>query len=73
VSDVVTTLYDPVAELVRLRAQREAVLELHQRSTYPATHGRYKGRRYCLYCTLDAYTSYVDWPCPTAQALGVIE
>lgn len=57
-----------LVEVERLRAQRDAVLELH----YPVedtTGMPVCSHRYCVDGSLDQ----VEWPCPTARALGVDE
>lgn len=48
-------------QVVALEAQRAAVLALHKPNEYGL---------HCEHC-LDSHEELVDWPCPTAEALGV--
>lgn len=74
--EAVTDLH---TEVLRLRAQRDAVLAMHKRETRYWGHGVFtKGGRttrqqwgehdVCATCSVLAE---VAWPCPTARALGV--
>jgi hypothetical protein len=53
-----------IDELEQLRAQRAAVLAIHQREDSYVCGGS------CSYCR-DSDEDPVKWPCPTAKALGV--
>jgi hypothetical protein len=46
----------------------ETVVPLHRRSLFPASNTSHMGRYYCVACTVsvDDFTAYMDWPCPTA-------
>lgn len=56
-----------------LKAAIERARALHKRSMFPATSGEKRGQHYCVACTalasVDDYTGYVVWPCPTVAAL----
>lgn len=68
VQSIVESVADYLGEIVELRAQREAVLELHH-PVEDSTSALVCGHRYCVDGSLDQ----VEWPCPTARALGVDE
>lgn len=59
------TVESQAAELDDLRLQRDAVRALHR---YHDNGDGYSG--FCLTC-VDAEGGAAEWPCPTAQALGV--
>lgn len=44
---------------------------IHYRSLFPASSGSHKGEHFCPGCTVtvDSFTAYVPWPCPTWQAV----
>lgn len=66
---VVAELHGRAVELVRLRAQRDAVLALHQREEW-GDDGLDGIRVVCGWCR-DSSEEPWEWPCPTARALGV--